>query len=84
MSFSSFLIGKLPGQTGSASVANSANILVMPCDDILLMSMKLHVVTLYLPYPSVDGEGRSRRYAHERGYLSLKMARCEPKNVEEM
>jgi hypothetical protein len=31
---SSFLVGKLSGQTGSASVADSVNILVMASDDI--------------------------------------------------
>jgi len=41
MLFSSFLVGKLPGQTGSASVADSVNILVMSCDDILLMHFRV-------------------------------------------
>jgi len=41
MLFSSFLVGKLPGQAGSASVADSVNILVMPSDDILLMHFRV-------------------------------------------
>jgi len=41
MLFSSFLVSKLPGQTGSDSVADSVNILVMPFDDILLVYFRL-------------------------------------------
>jgi len=48
MLFSSFLVGKLPGQTGCASVTDSVNILVMPCDDILLMPFAL--LTGWLAY----------------------------------